>query len=395
MHSRRFARPSFRTCQSYKAWTLIRNLQIVGAKARAALAQLSYLPRALRLVWQATHGWTIAWLALLLGQGILPVALVYLTRPLVDSIVAAAHSHGDSPHLRRALLLAATLAAVLLLTEILRSLAGWVRTAQSELLQDHISELIQQKSVEADLAFYESAEYHDHLHRARTEASYRSIALLQSLGSMAQNGLTLIAMAGVLLSFGLWLPLGLVLSTLPVLYVVVRYNLRLHQWRIQNTASERRAWYYDGLLTEAESAAEIRLFGLAGHFKSAFCALRTRLRNENVELAKRQSFTQLGASAFALLITASALGWVLWRAVYGLITLGELALFYQAFQQGLGLARSLLDNVGQLYANSMFLGNLFAFLALEPEIKDCPTPCSVPSRQKRHPVSRPYVPVPR
>jgi len=50
----------------------------------------------------------------------------------------------------------------------------------------------------------------------------------------------------------------------------------------------------------------------------------------------------------------------------GLLTLGDLALFYQAFNKGQSLMRSLLQNVGQIYSNSLFLGNLFEFLALKP-----------------------------
>jgi ATP-binding cassette subfamily B protein len=57
-----------------------------------------------------------------------------------------------------------------------------------------------------------------------------------------------------------------------------------------------------------------------------------------------------------------------WRAFHHQVTLGDLAMFYQAFQQGLRLSRSLLDDVGQLYANTLFLGNLFDFLALEPKV---------------------------
>jgi ATP-binding cassette subfamily B protein len=49
-----------------------------------------------------------------------------------------------------------------------------------------------------------------------------------------------------------------------------------------------------------------------------------------------------------------------------LVTLGDLALFYQAFNQGQRLMRSLLASVGQLYSNCLFLGNLFEFLDLEP-----------------------------
>jgi ABC-type bacteriocin/lantibiotic exporters, contain an N-terminal double-glycine peptidase domain len=62
---------------------------------------------------------------------------------------------------------------------------------------------------------------------------------------------------------------------------------------------------------------------------------------------------------------------MVWRALQGLVSLGELALIYAAFNQGQRLMRTLLENVGQLYANSLFLGNLFEFLALErlvPEV---------------------------
>jgi hypothetical protein len=33
-------------------------------------------------------------------------------------------------------------------------------------------------------------------------------------------------------------------------------------------------------------------------------------------------------------------------------------MFYQAFQQGLGLMRGPLEHLGQLYGNLLFLGNL-------------------------------------
>ncbi|MCX7671580.1 MAG: hypothetical protein N2439_16115, partial [Anaerolineae bacterium] len=44
---------------------------------RSQLAQLRYVPRALRLVWDAAPGWTVASLALVIAQGVLPVFTVY------------------------------------------------------------------------------------------------------------------------------------------------------------------------------------------------------------------------------------------------------------------------------------------------------------------------------
>ena len=42
--------------------------------------QAPYIPQTVRLVWQATGMWMVAWLALLIVQGALPVAVVYMTR---------------------------------------------------------------------------------------------------------------------------------------------------------------------------------------------------------------------------------------------------------------------------------------------------------------------------
>ncbi len=352
--------------------------RLLASKLRYAAAQLRHLPGALGLVWTAARGWTAGWVALLVGQGLLPLATVCLTRPLVDGLVAAVRTGGDWPEVRRVLLLAALMAAALLLAEALRVAASWVRANQSELIQDHIQGLIHRQSVAADLAFYDSPEFYDHLHRARAEASYRPVALLETLGSLLQNGVTLAAMLAVLIPFGAWLPVALFLSTLPALWVVLRYAVRQHQWRLGVTATERRTWYYDWLLTARESAQELRLFGLGERFQSAYRDLRGRLRTERVALARSQSLAELGAGVLALCVAGACLVWMLWRAVQGHVTLGALAQFAQAFQQGLRLMRTLLENTGQLYYNSLFLGNLFEFLGLKPEVLDPPQPLPAP-----------------
>src|SRR5262245_33582148 len=135
------------------------------------LTAMSHLPRAIALVWGATRNWTAAWALLLLIQGLLPAAIVYLTRPLIDGLVSAVNSGGAAGPinaLRSVLWLGGMMAALMLLAEVLRGLIGWVRRNQSEMLQDHIAELIYRQSMTADYAFYDMPEFYDHLHRART-----------------------------------------------------------------------------------------------------------------------------------------------------------------------------------------------------------------------------------
>ena len=342
------------------------SVTLLSSKLRKALAQLPYLPRALWLVWEVARPWTSAWIVLLIVQGLLPAATVYLTKLVVDGVVVSVRVGGSWPEMRRVLLTLLLLGGVLLAMEVVRNVINWVRAVQAELLQDHITALIHEKSVTADLAFYELADYYDHLHRARVEARYRPVALLGNLGALLQNSITLIAMGAILIPLGPWLALALLLSTLPAFYVVLHYALAEYQWRQRTTADDRRAWYYDWIMTTAEAAAEIRLFGLGRHFQSNYKGLRERLRGERLQLTRRQGLAELAASLIAMLIMGAALGIMMWRALLGFVTLGELALIYVAFNQGQGLMRTLLENAGQLYGNSLFLGNLFEFLALKP-----------------------------
>lgn len=351
----------------------------LAGRLRKALEPVPHLPHALALIWDSARDWTIAWAALLVVQGLLPAATVILTRSLVNSLVAVLGAGVAWERIRHTLILAGLIAGVMLLTELLRSASSWVRVAQSEAVRDHIESLVHAKSATVDLAFYDSPEYYDRLHMARVDASYRPVALLENIGSLAQNGITLVAMVGVLVPYGPWLPGALLISTLPAFFVVLRYHVRQHRWQVRRLSEERRTWYYYWLLTARETAAEVRLFELGPRFQSAYRAVRRALREERLQLAKDQGLAKLGAGFFAILITGAALGWMAWRALQGRATLGDLALFYQAFYQGQGLMRSMLENVGQVYANSLFLGNLFEFLELEQQITSPPQPAAVPS----------------
>jgi ATP-binding cassette, subfamily B, bacterial len=339
-------------------------------KLRGVLRQIPYLPRAFMLVWSATGGSAVLWLVLLIAQGLLPAAVVYLSRAVVNGLVPVlgrGHSGETFQHLFISI---GCLAFVLLLGEALRIAAGFVRAVQSERVQDHISGLIHEKALALDLAFYDSPDYYDRLHRARVDALSRPSALFENAGSFLKNSLTLAAMSVVLLRFGLGLPLILVLSTLPALYIVFRNTLVFHAWRVRTTSLERRSRHYDWIITDRQTAAELRIFALGNRFRKAFQDIRARLRTERAALLRQESWGQLGADAIGLAALAGSLLWMAAKAARGLMNLGDLTLFYLAFTQGQRMMRDLLGQAGEIYRNIMFLENLFEYLNLKPQILD-------------------------
>lgn len=346
-------------------------------------ASWSFLPRILRLILGAAKYWTMAWCVLLVIQGLLPVALVYLSRTLVNELGSLLGRGASWEMIRPALIAGGAMGAALLLTELLQSAAEWIRTVQSELIQDHIVGRIHQQAASLDMEFYESADFYDHLHRASMDAVTRPLALLENLGALLQSVVTISGMLVVLTSYGLWMPAALLASTLPTFAVVLRSSVRMHEWWRRFTAERRWADYYSTLLTTSPAAAEIRLFGLAGHLQNKYEKIRKRLRIERFGLLKRQTLSKLTASLISLFISGGVMLWTFWRSAHGRITLGDVALLYQAFQLGQGIMHSLLSNIGQVYANMLFLGNLFAFLELRSSIAGPDTPQRFPASLSR------------
>ena len=344
-------------------------------KAADARVRASYVGLALRLIWSAASRWTALWFILLAVQGLLPAASVYLTKWVVDSLAAAVS--GDAP-LSLVIPPVALMAGVLLLQRVLGGINEWVSTAQGELVGDHVKALVHERAAEVDYGFYESSLYHDKLEQVNSQANGRVLQLLQNIGGLLQAAVTLVSISALLLQYSVWIPLVLVVSTLPAFFVVVRHNKKYHGWWEGATPRRRLAQYFDMMLTFDAAAAEVRINGTGSFFRESYLRLRTALREERLRLLRNQVLARLFATFLGLIATGAALAWVVLRAVRGLATLGDLALFYQAFNQGQALVGGLLQNMGQIYTNTLFLEHLFTFLDLENGISDPETPVVFP-----------------
>lgn len=342
---------------------------LIPTTIRAVLARrLPYVPRALALVWKAARYWTVVWALLLVIQGLLPVVTVYVMRDLVDSLVVVVNHPDDWLLLRPALILMSVLAAVLLLTTMLGRVMHLVSTIQSELVQDHITNLLHTKALALDLAFYELPAERDRFQRATQEARTQPVSLLTNTGAMVQHTLTLVGLTTILTHYALWLPLVLLLSVLPVFYVAVRHTRQEYRWRYQTTEDNRRLSYYDIYLTYQMAAAEMRLFDLGSYFRQNYQLLRARLRRERLSLLQQHVVGELVAQTIALGAVGATLFWMFGHLVQGLVSLGDLTMFYQTLNRGQGLMNTLLGSLNQMYRNSLFLEDLFTFLDQAPHI---------------------------
>jgi len=342
------------------------------------LTSLTFIRRALALIWAASGRWMILWAGLSLLLGVLPAANVFLMKWLVD---AAAHTVGAGATWDKATVIlvpASLMLGVMVAQRLLGGVSEWVSTAQTQMVQDHIKGLIHEKSASIDYSYFESPEYFDQFHQANTQASTRTLNLLRNLGALLQSTVTFVSILAILMRYSVWLPLLLLVSSLPAFFVLLRQNRRYHAWWQEMTPDRRWSMYFDNVLTSQGAAAEVRLNDMGDYFTSKHRLLRDRMRRDELRFTRQRIVAKLTAGFLAMGITGLAMCWIVWKAMRGEATLGDVALFYQSINQGQNLASTLLNSMGEIHSNVLFLEQVFEYLDKGNLIHDPQEPIALP-----------------
>ncbi|MDD2754217.1 MAG: ABC transporter ATP-binding protein [Methanothrix sp.] len=329
------------------------------------------LKQALGLVWKSAPGWTLAAVALIVLQGSLPLAALYLMKLIVDSVTTGAS-------IETVLLWIGLADGVALLVAICNSASNAVSEAQSALVSDHIQEILHAKSVEVDLEYYENPKYYEMLHRAQQEGPYRPTQIVNGLLQAGRSSISMVAVFALMVSVKWLVALLLVIAALPSVLVQARYAMKLYLWQRSCTRKERAAWYRHWILTTDGFAKEIRLFNLGSLFMRQYRDIREVVRKERLAIVFQRSALDLASQAVALTAVFASLAYIANQAVLGSITLGSMVMYFGAVQQGQSFLSSFLSNLARLYESNLFLTNLHEFLQLEPKVREPATPKIVP-----------------
>jgi len=336
--------------------------------------------RAVELVWESAPRWTLARATLLILLGLLPLASLYLLKLIVDSVTSG-HLNGGHDF-SSTLFLIALAGLVAMLISLLRSASSVVDEAQAALVSDHIQDTLHAKSVEVDLEYYEDSRYYDTLHRAQQEAPYRPTSIVNGLAQLGQSSISLLGVVMLLISLNWVIAAVLLTAAVPGVLVRLRYADRTYRWQVSSTERERRAWYMHWLLTSDGPAKEVRLFDLGGIFSERYRDLRARLRGERLAITINRSRADLAAQSSAVLALFGSFAYIAYQTAQGSITVGDLVMYFGAFQQGQGFMQALLGSLAGLYEDNLFLTSLYDFLDLKPRLGDPAHPVPVPNPLK-------------
>jgi ATP-binding cassette, subfamily B, bacterial len=331
--------------------------------ARHLRSLWSYSRRALELVWTTHKGLTIALAGLTLCAGLLPAAVAYVGKLIVDAVVAAIAVYQVAAVDYTPLLTLVVIEGLLVaaMTGAQRGIS-FCQSLLRVLLSQRVNVLILDKALKLELAQFEDSEFYDKLTRARQEASVRPLSLVNRTFALVQNGISLVSYAALLVQFSPWAVLILVAAGLPVFIAEAKFSgerFRIFRWR---SPLRRMLHYLEVVLAREDHAKEVQLFNLGPGLLRRYRDIFTELYAEEKRLTIRRdswgfALGLIGSAAFYL-----AYAWVAIAAVQGSISLGDMTMYLLVFKQGQSAVAAMLGAIGGMYEDNLYLSNLYEYL---------------------------------
>lgn len=333
------------------------------------LTALRNTPPVLKIVWKSGPGVVTLGLVLRLFASLLPLAMLWVPKLIVDIIEYVRAGNGAIPARLW------WLVGLEFLLAVVSSMVARAIDYADSLLADrytrHVSVQVMKHAAELDVVAYEDPVFYDRLERARVQATDR-LGMIQQIGRLIQLVITTITLSATIIIYSPWLMLLLIAGVLPAFLGESHFAFLGYAKNFRQTPARRQLDYLRQVGGSKEAAKELKLFGLSKFLTDRFSRLSDQIYEENVALSRRKL---VAGAVLSLIATAgyySAYLFVIWRTLAGVYTLGVWYLLSVAILQASSNIQQIFSTVSGIADQALFLTDLLAFFDMRPTIRSKP-----------------------
>lgn len=337
-------------------------------KIKDTASIIANVPKLLKLVWQISPICTILLSIVTILRGLTPICELWAGKLVVDSVIHAISLPTPGDEFTGILLLAALRLGLASGDYLLTTLDTLIKDFMKDRAAIHVNSLLLKKSVELDLTYYESSAFYDKMVRAQTDSGGRAIDIIESVYELICNFISISGILVLLVRLGWFVPLVVVLTTLPRLITAVKYSHSEYIMRIHMTPAGRRLGYFKELLTYGEYVKEIRLFGLGQHLIEKWRNLYEHFRKENRILATKITIADFFSNLFANCGYYACYAFALHRTIWKYITIGDMTMYTLSISRCQRIVAFVFYLIARIYEGTLSVSTFFEFLELRPNI---------------------------
>lgn len=294
----------------------------------------------------------------------IPVLMLYIGKEIIDEIIRLLASGGSQRYLWT--MVAAEL-GLTVVSDLLNRLIGLCDSLLGDLVANKTSVDLVHHAAQLDLYQFENPIFYDKLERARRQTTSRTVLLSQVLSQM-QDILSLLFLGAGLVAFNPWLILILIIAVIPSFLGETHFNERTYSLTRSWTPERRELDYLRYIGASAETAKEVKVFGLEKYLTQRFKALSDKYYEENKKIVLSRAAWGYSLAALGTFAYYGAYVFILFETIGGVITIGTMTFLSGSFQRMHGMLQGIMSRFSSIAESALYLQDLFDFFAITPTI---------------------------
>ncbi|MCH9627731.1 MAG: Vitamin B12 import ATP-binding protein BtuD [Chlamydiales bacterium] len=300
----------------------------------------------------------IALFMLILLQGILPAASLFVIREVVDWI-----SPGISNSSESLIVLVCIWGSILLVDVSIGPFISVIRIQLNEKIIAHCNILLMEKanSIQGIKPFEETALY-DEIQFLREESGRRPLNFVYILTGFLRDFITLSSILIILVTMGWWVPVGVLLAAIP--HAVSSWWFEKESWdqMLFRSPESRRMNWFSSLTMDDRASKEIRFFGFGKFLTEQYKRLASTYHKSLGQERWKKSLICISLSLVTVASNIAIFVFVVIKAKSGVVSVGSLVMTVQALVMTQLQLSGCIANIGMLKPTLLFFEKFKTFL---------------------------------
>jgi ATP-binding cassette, subfamily B, bacterial len=330
---------------------------------------------AVALVWRAAPRELLITSGLQLVSSVGLGAQLLVSRNLLEHILA-----GQQQGYAAAVPDIAILAVIIGIIGVSNAARSEVQRTLGELVARYATTQVIEISTAVDLLSFDVPAFHDRQQRAVVNASFRPVQMTTGLLGVLGGLLSAIGVGVALLAIQALFLVVVLVSFVPIWLATVAASKGMYRYAFEQTERDRRRLYLQVVLTNKETAKEVRAYDAGGFLSRLFADLYEQRISALRDVVRRRTRQAVVGAALTALLIGGALGLIIAFIADGRLSLADAGaaaggiLLLSSQLQGLALS------AGSLYESSLFITDFTNFVALLPQVTSVRGDQPVPER---------------
>ncbi len=290
---------------------------------------------------------------------ILPLLSLWVLKLMVDKIVVLKNIFDSSVYI---------LILFFIFFQIFQSFiqqwSAYFLQKQQYLISEYISLRVLRKASEIEYAYFEDPEFYDVLHLTQQQSAYLPAQIINSLQSFLQQAITVIALAGFLVSVHWSIPIFLILFSLPLAISRIYFGQKQFLLEKAIIPLRRKAFDLFHYITNFIYAKELRIFNFGGLFTGKYQEQQLLIFNQRNKLQYVYMQKSMFITLFEVLFVTSFYLILIGKSISGLLSIGSLIIYFQAFQRLQLSVNGLFKTASGLFQHQLYLLEIMKYLSM-------------------------------